>query len=163
MTKRRTSSHNSPEAKTTKSREHQKQKVYLIDFGLGTYFIDQRTGEHVRERRKQVFVGTAGFSSLNSHLLKEQSRRDDLESLAYIMIYLVNGKLPWHGLPPVKDRHQRYNQITQKKMQTKPEDLITQDMPDEFFLFYQYCRGLEFEQCPDYGYLHRLLRDLIHA
>ena len=69
-------------------------------------------------------------------MLREQSRRDDLEGLAYIMIYLIVGKLPWHGIPPCKDRNQRYNQISHKKLETKPEELITSDMPTEFFLFY---------------------------
>ena len=75
----------------------------------------------------------------------------------------MTGKLPWHGFPPHKDRHYRYNQIVRKKFETKPEELITSDMPAEFFLFYHYCRGLEFDQVPDYGYLHRLLRDLTFA
>lgn len=105
------------------------QMIYLLDFGLGNFYIDPVSGEHISERKKSHFVGTVGFSSLNSHLLKEQSRRDDLEGLAYIMIYLMTGKLPWHGFPPHKDRHYRYNQIVKKKFQTKPEDLITSDMP----------------------------------
>ena len=75
----------------------------------------------------------------------------------------MTGKLPWHGFPPQKDRHARYNQIVKKKFETKPEDLITSDMPAEFFMFYSYCRELEFDQTPDYAYLHRLLRDLIYA
>ena len=132
--------------------------------------IDRKCSRHMsttktvlKLKRNQYFIGTAGFSSLNSHLLKQQSRRDDLEGLAYLMIYLMKGKLPWHGIPPCRDRHQRYNQITKKKFETKPEDLITPDMPTEFFLFYQYCRGVQFEQNPDYAYLHRLLRDLIYA
>ena len=103
--------------------------IYLLDFGLANFYIDIESGEHITERKKTHFIGTVGFSSLNSHLLKEQSRRDDLEGLAYIMIYLMTGKLPWHGFPPNKDRHFRYNQIVKKKFETRPEDLITSDMP----------------------------------
>jgi len=76
---------------------------------LGNFYIDPKTGKHIPEIKKTHFVGTVGFSSLNSHLLKEQSRRDDLEGLAYIMIYLMAGKLPWHGFPAYKDRIYRYN------------------------------------------------------
>ena len=64
------------------------QQVYLIDFGLGNYFRDPKTGSHIEERKKSHFLGTVGFSSINSHLLKEQSRRDDLEGLVYVLIYL---------------------------------------------------------------------------
>lgn len=106
--------------------------IFLLDFGLGNFYINPATGKHISERKKTTFVGTVGFSSLNSHLLKEQSRRDDLEGLAYIMIYLMTGKLPWHGFPPHKDRVYRYNQIVKKKFETKPEDLITSDMPGKF-------------------------------
>ena len=79
------------------------------------------------------------------------------------MIYLMKGKLPWHGIRPHKDKHYRYKQIVEKKFETRPEDLITSDMPSEFFLFYHYCHGLEFAEAPDYGYLHRLLRDVMYA
>ena len=91
---------------------------------------------HIKERKKNHFLGTVGFSSLNSHSLKEQSRRDDLESLAYLMIDLKAGKLPWHGLPRCENRLERYNLIVKKKFETKPEELITSDMPYEFYLFY---------------------------
>jgi hypothetical protein len=80
-----------------------------------------------------------------------------------VMIYLRSGKLPWHGIPRGGDRLERYNAVVKKKFETKPEELITADMPYEFYLFYQYCRDLAFDQRPDYGYLHRLLRDLIYA
>lgn len=118
---------------------------------------------HIKEKKKNHFLGTVGFSSLNSHSLKEQSRRDDMESLAYLIIYLKSGKLPWHGVPRCETRLERYNMIVKKKFETKPEELITQDMPYELYLFYQYCKDLSFDQRPDYGYLHRLLRDLIYS
>jgi hypothetical protein len=86
-----------------------------------------------------------------------------MESLAYLIIYLKSGKLPWHGVPRCENRLERYNMIVKKKFETKPEELITQDMPYELYLFYQYCKDLAFDQRPDYGYLHRLLRDLIYS
>lgn len=97
----------------------------MIDFGLANFYINQKTGQHIKERKKTHFLGTVGFSSLNSHLLKEQSRRDDLEALAYVMIYLKSGKLPWHGVSRCENRLERYNLIVKKKFETKPEDLIT--------------------------------------
>ena len=97
----------------------------MIDFGLSAFYIDRETHKHVGEGQRSNFVGTAGFSSLNSHMLKEQSRRDDLEALAYVMIYLRVGQLPWHRLPGARTCQQRYNMIVKKKFATKPEDLIT--------------------------------------
>jgi len=79
------------------------------------------------------------------------------------MIYLKAGRLPWHRLTGARTRHERYNLIVQKKFETKPEELVTEDMPAEFFMFYQYVRELDFDTKPDYGYLHRLLRDLIYS
>jgi len=69
----------------------------LIDFGLSKRFITEEN-RHIPEGKAKHFVGTAGFSSLNSHTLLEQTRRDDLEGLAYIMLYLKGGPLPWHKL-----------------------------------------------------------------
>ena len=71
------------------------QTLFLLDFGLGNFYIDPASGKHIAERKKTHFVGTVGFSSLNSHLLKEQSRRDDLEGAGYVLLYLLKGELPW--------------------------------------------------------------------
>lgn len=71
------------------------QHLYIIDFGLAKFFVDQNTGLHIPQRKINHFVGTASFSSLNSHKMQEQSRRDDLESLANMMVFLRKGRLPW--------------------------------------------------------------------
>lgn len=74
-----------------------RQEVYLIDFGLSKKFVDFE-GNHIQESKARHFVGTAGFSSLNSHFLIEQTRRDDLEGLAYSLLYMRGGRLPWHNI-----------------------------------------------------------------
>ena len=74
---------------------YESEPIYIIDFGLAKLFVDKYTGVHIPYKQKTHFVGTASFSSLNSHNMVEQSRRDDLESLANVMVYLRKGKLPW--------------------------------------------------------------------
>jgi serine/threonine protein kinase len=69
--------------------------VYLCDFGLSKRFRDQKTGNHIPYKNNKHFAGTPSFASVYTHLGCEQSRRDDLESLAYILIYLGTGTLPW--------------------------------------------------------------------
>jgi len=95
---------------------------------LSKKFVDS-DGKHIVESKAKHFVGTAGFSSLNSHSLIEQTRWDDLEGLAYILLYLRGGPLPWHKLTATGSRHDRYNMVVQKKFNTSIEEIIKQDMP----------------------------------
>jgi casein kinase I family protein HRR25 len=97
--------------------DEQRQEIYLIDFGLSTKF--KRDAK--QENKDRNFVGTAGFSSINSHNHVEQSRRDDLESLAYIMLYLFGGPLPWHNIGTDCDRETRYRMIVEKKQEVTLE------------------------------------------
>ena len=76
----------------------QSNMVYIIDFGLSKKYRDSRTQQHIPFREGKPFTGTARYSSINSHLGFEQSRRDDIESIGYILVYFLNGGLPWMGL-----------------------------------------------------------------
>ena len=135
--------------------------VYVIDFGLAKKYRDSRYGTHLEYRENKQLTGTARYASLSTHLGIEQSRRDDLESLGYVLLYLLRGGLPWQGLK-AKDKNQKYSRITDKKIVTPIEELIA-DYPEEFGVYLNYCRSLKFEEKPDYKYLRGLFRSLFFA
>ena len=132
-----------------------KKIVYIIDFGLAKRFRDPKTGLHLPYKDGKSLTGTARYASIYTHLGIEQSRRDDLESLAYSLIYFTNGFLPWQGLR-VKNKDEKYQRILEKKINTKVEE-ICKELPKEFITFLQYVRGLQYEEKPDYGYLKKLI------
>ena len=132
--------------------------IYLCDFGLAKRFRDTKTGNHIPYTTKKHFTGTPVFASVYTHLGCEQSRRDDLESLAYILIYLGTGTLPWKGLK-TKGKDEKYSKILSIKMNTKNDELL-KGLPNEFMTFLQTVRDLQFEQKPDYEYLKQLLRKM---
>ncbi|PPR94376.1 hypothetical protein GOBAR_AA26293 [Gossypium barbadense] len=101
---------------------------------------------------------TARYASVNTHLGVEQSRRDDLESLGYVLMYFLRGSLPWQGLK-AGTKKQKYDKISEKKMLT-PIEVLCKSYPSEFTSYFHYCRSLRFEDKPDYSYLKRLFRDL---
>ncbi|KAA8914116.1 hypothetical protein TRICI_003013 [Trichomonascus ciferrii] len=133
-------------------------QVNVIDFGLAKKFRDPRTHLHIPYRENKNLTGTARYASINTHLGVEQSRRDDLESLAYVLIYFCRGSLPWQGLK-AQTKKQKYDRIMEKKMTTSAEAL-TRGLPAEFTTFLTYTRSLRFDDKPDYLYLRKMMRDL---
>ncbi|XP_044734592.1 casein kinase I isoform X2 [Chrysoperla carnea] len=134
--------------------------VYIIDFGLAKRYRDNRTQSHIPYRENKNLTGTARYASINTHLGIEQSRRDDLESLGYVLMYFNRGSLPWQGLKAATKR-QKYERISEKKMSTPIEELC-KGYPNEFPTFFNYCRQLRFEERPEYAYLRQLFRTLFH-
>ncbi|ELU39904.1 CK1/CK1/CK1-D protein kinase [Rhizoctonia solani AG-1 IA] len=133
-------------------------QVNVIDFGLAKKYRDPKTHLHIPYRENKNLTGTARYTSINTHLGVEQARRDDLESLAYVLMYFLRGQLPWQGLKAATKK-QKYDRIMEKKM-TTPTDLLCRGFPNEFGIFLNYCRALRFDDKPDYSYLRKLFRDL---
>ncbi|TMW96429.1 hypothetical protein EJD97_007369 [Solanum chilense] len=133
-------------------------QVYAIDFGLAKKYRDLQTHKHIPYRENKNLTGTARYASVNTHLGVEQSRRDDLESLGYVLMYFLRGSLPWQGLK-AGTKKQKYDKISEKKMLT-PIEVLCKSYPSEFTSYFHYCRSLRFEDKPDYSYLKRLFRDL---
>ncbi|KAL5016865.1 hypothetical protein ScPMuIL_006454 [Solemya velum] len=136
-------------------------KVFLIDFGLAKKFCDTRTRQHIPYREGKNLTGTARYASINSHLGIEQSRRDDMESLGYVLMYFNRGTLPWQGLKAATKK-QKYEKISEKKVST-PVEVLCKGFPAEFVMYLNYCRGLRFEEAPDYMYLRQLFRILFRT
>ncbi|KAF3961601.1 hypothetical protein ACB098_05G023600 [Castanea mollissima] len=133
-------------------------QVYVIDFGLAKKYRDASTHQHIPYRENKNLTGTARYASMNTHLGIEQSRRDDLESLGYVLMYFLRGSLPWQGLK-AGTKKQKYEKISEKKVSTSIEALC-RGYPTEFASYFHYCRSLRFDDKPDYAYLKRLFRDL---
>ncbi|KAJ9129509.1 hypothetical protein P3X46_033805 [Hevea brasiliensis] len=133
-------------------------QVYIIDFGLAKRYRDATTNRHILYRENKNLTGTARYASCNTHLGIEQSRRDDLESLGYVLLYFLRGSLPWQGLKAATKK-QKYDKICEKKLST-PIEVLCKSHPVEFASYLHYCHSLTFEQRPDYGFLKRLFRDL---
>ncbi|CAN4113690.1 unnamed protein product [Withania somnifera] len=133
-------------------------QVYAIDFGLAKKYRDLQTHKHIPYRENKNLTGTARYASVNTHLGVEQSRRDDLESLGYVLMYFLKGSLPWQGLK-AGNKKQKYDKISEKKVLT-PIEVLCKSYPSEFISYFHYCRSLRFEDKPDYSYLKRLFRDL---
>ena len=129
--------------------------VYLCDFGFSKRFRDRKTGMHIPYKNEKQFIGTACYASIYTHLGIEQSRRDDLESLAYILIYFCKGDLPWRGIK-AKNTNEKLSKILSLKMNISISDLCS-NIPEGFSQFLQYSKDLHFDQRPDYEYLKNIL------
>ena len=137
-------------------RGHKNNIIYAIDFGLAKKYKDPKTGLHIPYRDGKNLTGTARYASTNTHLGMEQSRRDDIEALGYMLLYFLKGTLPWQGMV-LKDPKRKYDKIKQLKYDIKL-DVLCEGQPVELAKFIQYARDMKFEDKPDYNYLRGLLR-----
>ena len=137
---------------------HEKSNIiYLIDFGLSKRYKNPKTHQHIPYREGRALTGTARYVSINTHMGIEQSRRDDLESIGYMLIYFLKGVLPWQGL---KNGNEKYTRIMEKKLQI-PTEILCYGLPDEITYYLKYCKSLRFEDRPDYDYLRGLFIKLL--
>lgn len=135
--------------------------IYCVDFGLSKRYRHPKSLQHIPHRDGRSLTGTPRYASINNHLGIEQSRRDDLESIGYVLIYFLKGSLPWQGLK-AKNAPKKYRMILEKKQQVSIAQLC-QGCPSQFAEFLAYTRSLKFDAKPDINYLRKLFRDLYHS
>ncbi len=133
-----------------------KDKLYIMDFGLSKKYLDS-SNNHVPMKLDRSLVGTARYASINIHLGLEPSRRDDLESVGYMLVYFLKGSLPWQGIKKEKNVDQ-LQQIGDVKLCTNLVKLCI-GLPDCFRKFIEYSRSLKFDSKPDYNYCRSLFID----
>ena len=132
--------------------------IYLLDYGLAKQYKDSLSNQHIPYLDNKELTGTLRYSSLNTHLGIEQSRRDDMESLGYTLVHCATGSLPWYKIHCRLDERQEAKVLT--KMLNTPIETLCKGLPVEFLKYFQHVRTLKFEQKPNYKYLKRLFSDL---
>ena len=136
------------------------KKLYIIDFGLSKKYIDKKN-KHILYKEGKGLTGTARYVSLNTHYGIEQSRRDDIEGIAYNLIFFAKGKLPWQGVK-AKNKKEKHKKIMEYKEEYIPEKLC-EGLPEEFPTLLKYARKLDFEEKPDYKNIKIMFKQLIIA
>ncbi|ANB11830.1 serine/threonine protein kinase YCK2 [Sugiyamaella lignohabitans] len=135
--------------------------VYVVDFGMAKQYRDPKTKQHIPYRERKSLSGTARYMSINTHLGREQSRRDDLEALGHVFMYFLRGGLPWQGLKAATNK-QKYEKIGEKKQTTQIRDLC-EGFPEQLEQYLTYVRNLGFEETPDYDYLRDLFTQALKS
>lgn len=130
-----------------KTNAQQISELYLIDFGLAKSFLDEKD-RHLSIKTNESIIGTQRYMSINTHCGLTASRRDDLESIGYILMFLYHGQLKWQN-------QKMLSQVVELKQMLDYNDTI-----GEFFLFVRYCRNLGFADKPNYAYLRGMLENL---
>lgn len=130
--------------------------VFAIDFGLSKQYRNSRSGQHIPYKNSQPLVGTARYVSVNTHMGVEQSRRDDLEGVLYVLVYFVKGQLPWQSIK-AHNRTEKYKKIMELKMLTTSDSLF-KGCPSEFKKLMKYIKTLKFDEDPDYDLIKKELK-----
>lgn len=138
-------------------------ELFLIDLGMAKLYKNPRTKEHIAFIDNKKLTGTARYASLNTHLGYEQSRRDDLESLGYTLIYFLRTELPWMGVKAANGK-EKHAIIGQKKINIDFDTLCANIPAKKYVIKYmEYVRSLEFTQRPNYKYLIGLFKSALKS
>lgn len=144
----------------SKTLEYLNEKtVYIIDFGLSKEYVDFTNNQHLPFKDGRRFIGTPRYASIRTHLGYRQSRRDDLESIAYILIYFILGELPWQGVK-AKSKTEKKEKILEIKLKTNFS--LDKRIPLELINFLDYSKQLKYEEKPDYKSIYKLLNKLLN-
>ena len=134
--------------------------LFIIDFGLSKKFRSSKTLIQYPLIKKKKLIGTARYASIHALEELEQSRRDDLESVGYVLIYFLKGSLPWQGLK-AKGKEERYRKILEKKKEISSEELC-KGFPIIFQNFVYYVKNLDYLEEPDYENLKNMFIGFIN-
>ncbi len=137
-----------------------KNEICLLDFGLAKNF-KKSNGEHIELNEKtKKFCGTARYASISAHTGKEQSRKDDMECIGYLLVYFLKGRLPWERVKH-KDKCKKYELIGNKKQECMEniEDFC-HDLPKEYKVYFKYIQSLDFDEKPNYKSLRNMFSNL---
>ena len=141
-------------------RKNKERAIYLIDFGLSKKYINDNN-IHISMKTDRNMIGTVRYISMNTHQGFEQSRRDDLESLIYIIIYFIKGELPWQKIK-YKSKSEKYNRIFEmKKKTTENGGELYENLPSEIQTIMEYILGLEFTEKPNYSMLKNAIEIIL--
>ena len=136
--------------------------IYIIDFGLATKYRSSRTGKHIKFTNMNKAIGSLEYLSINGNKGYQQSRRDDLESLGYMVIFLAKNSLPWMNkdIAKIKKNIIKFKKVAKLKVSITL-DKLCEGLPEEITQYIKYCRNLEFEQDPNYNYLRNLFKRIL--
>ena len=147
---------------SARSRGDDTNQIYIIDFGLSKCYINPETNEHIKYRTDKHLTGTARYASVNNHKGREQSRRDDLESLGYVLVYFLKGVLPWQNIKKKIRDQLKYQRMMEIKMSTAHTSLdLVSGLPEAFTNYFLHVRQLKFDERPDYTYLQTQFRNML--
>lgn len=141
-------------------RDENENKIYIIDFGLAKKYYSTSKHQHIKFCKGKSLIGTARYCGRNAHRGFEQSRRDDIESIGYVLMYFLEGFLPWQGLK-VKHGEDQFEKIAEKKYST-PFSELCKGQPEEFLQYFTHVDKLAFEEEPNYDFLIGLFQEMIN-
>ena len=130
--------------------------IYIVDFGLSKTFWDPEKNRHIPFSSDKSLTGTPRYASMNNHKGLQQSRRDDLESLGYMLIYFLNGSLPWQSIEVKK----KYKQVLKAKEEAIRSRSLFHNIPIQFQKYFSYVLKLGFEERANYKLLRGMFKDL---
>ena len=131
--------------------------IYLQNFYLCEKYKSSKTNQHAKLKYTKEIVGTERYGSINALRGLRQGRKDDLESLCYMLIYFFLGKLPWQGIK-ANNEISKMEMLLDEKKKFKIENY--KQIPKDFCNLFKYVKSLKFEQEPKYSIMIRLLQNI---